>query len=345
MADTPAFEQTELFVSGRDDYHTYRIPALLVTRKGTVLAFCEARKNSPSDYGDIDLALKRSTDGARTWTDMQIIADDGERTMGNPCPVLDRSTDTVWLPLCRDNRRVLLMKSTDDGMRWSKPADITEEAIDPTWHWVGTGPGHGIQLRTGRLVIPCWADATERLGEIQFSYVLYSDDHGATWERGSELDRNASDECEAVELADGSLYMNMRSRRARKQRAYSFSRDGGETWSPVKYDPHLPEPSCQGGIVRFTSTDQVSKNRILLAVPANPAARTCLTVRLSYDECRTWPVSKVLFPGSAAYSDLAVTADGQILCLFEAEDYEKIVLGRFNIEWLTDGADSLTDTD
>ena len=345
MADTPAFEQTELFVSGRDDYHTYRIPALLVTRKGTVLAFCEARKSSPSDYGDIDLALKRSTDGGRTWTDMQIIADDGDHTIGNPCPVLDRSTDTIWLPLCRDNRRVLLMKSTDNGVTWSKPADITEEAVDPAWHWVGTGPGHGIQLRTGRLVIPCWADATERLGEIQFSYVLYSDDHGATWERGSALDRDASDECEAVELIDGSLYMNMRSRGGRKQRAYSFSGDGGETWSPVKYDPCLPEPSCQGGIVRFTRTDQVSKNRILLATPANPAARTCLTIRLSYDECRTWPVSKVLFPGSAAYSDLAVTADGQILCLFEAEDYEKIVLGRFNIEWLTDGADSLTDTD
>ena len=341
MTDIPSLEHTELFVRGKDGYHTYRIPALLVTKKGTVLAFCEARKDSSSDYGDIDLALRRSTDGGRTWTDMEIIVDDGDHTMGNPCPVVDRSTGTIWLPLCRDNKDILLMKSTDDGVTWSESVDITKEAKDPTWYWVGTGPGHGIQLRKGRLVIPCWADATESLGEIQFSYVLYSDDHGTTWERGSVLDRDGSDECEAVELTDGSLYLTMRSRQGKKQRAYSFSQDGGEIWSPVEYDPCLPEPSCQGSVVRFTRTCRFHKNRIVLASPANPAARTCLTVRVSYDECRSWGVSKVLFSGSAAYSDLAVTTDGQILCFFEADNYERLILARFNIEWLSDGRDHL----
>ena len=341
MADTPCIEQTDLFVSGKDGYHTYRIPAVLVTKKGTVLAFCEGRKNSGSDHGDIDLVLKRSTDGGHTWADMEIIADDGIHTMGNPCPVVDKSNGAIWLPLCRDNKRILLMKSTDDGTTWSKPVDITGQAMNPAWHWVGTGPGHGVQLTSGRLVIPCWADATERLGEIQFSFILYSDDRGTAWQRGSALDRNASDECEVVELVDGSLYMNMRSRQGKKLRAYSWSKDGGETWSSVKYDAGLPEPSCQGSIIRLTSMRQFRKNRILLACPADQATRTRLTVRVSYDECRSWTVSKVLFSGPAAYSDLAVTTDSQILCLYEADDYSRIAMARFNIEWLTDGQDSL----
>ena len=341
MAGGPSLEQAELFLSGKGGYHTYRIPALVVTKQGTVLAFCEGRKNSGSDHGDIDLVLKRSTDEGQTWSDMQVIADDGDHTMGNPCPVVDQSNNTIWLPLCRDNSRILVMKSTDDGRTWSKPADITKEAMDPAWYWVGTGPGHGIQLRSGRLLIPCWADATEHLGEIQFSFVFYSDDSGATWQKGPALDQDASDECEAVELVDGSLYMNMRSRRGKKQRAYSWSEDGGQSWSTVQFDPRLPEPSCQGSIIRLTNTPLFRKSRILLVCPASPDARDHLTLRVSYDECRTWPVSKVLFSGAAAYSDLAVTTDGQILCLYEADNYERVALARFNIEWLTNGKDRL----
>ena len=341
MAHKPSFEETALFTSGADGYHTYRIPSVIVTQEGTVLAFCEGRKNSASDYGDIDLVLKRSTDGGQTWSGMQIIVDDGDHTMGNPCPVVDRSNGTIWLPLCRDNKRVLLVKSVGDGTTWSKPRDITPSAMDPAWYWMGTGPGHGIQLTSGRLVIPCWADATSNVGEIQFSFVVYSDDAGATWQRGRALDLDASDECEVVELVDGTLYMNMRSRRRVKQRAYAWSQDGGHSWSTVEFDARLPEPSCQGSIVRLTSAPLFRKNRILLACPANPEARDHLTVRVSYDECASWPLSKVLCSGPAKYSDLAVTTDGRILCLYEADGNGKLTLARFNIEWLTDGQDSL----
>src|SRR5437870_13252709 len=133
--------EMDLFVTGRDGYHTYRIPSLLVTPKGTLLAFCEGRKHGRGDSGDIDLVLKRSHDRGATWQPLQIIADDGPNTVGNPCPVVDRSTGTIWLPITRNlgqdterqieagtgvgTRTVAILKSTDGGATWSKPLDIT----------------------------------------------------------------------------------------------------------------------------------------------------------------------------------------------------------------------------
>jgi len=277
---------------------------------------------------------------------MQIIADAGPLTVGNPCPVVDYRTGTIWLPFCRGskpgrgNAEVLLIRSIDDGKTWSEPVNISGSAKDPSWPFAGTGPGHGIQLKTGRLLIPCWADSTPRCGEIQTSYCFYSDDHGGSWRLGQPLTRNASDECDVVELADGTVYLNARSRQEKRQRAYAFSSDGGHSWSEVKYDPSQPEPSCDGGLIRLTDTTRFRKSRVLAASPANPNVRTTMTVRLSYDECRSWPISKVLYDGPSAYVDLAVARDGQILGLYEADEYAKIVLARFNLEWLTDGRDS-----
>jgi sialidase-1 len=335
------FEEQALFQKGDDGYHCFRIPSLLVTKPGTILAFVEARKNNCNDHGNVDLGVKRSDDNGRTWSKMQIIADDGVHTMGNPCPVVERETGTIWLPFCRTNKQILIMNSTDDGKSWSKPVDITKQAANPAWHWFGTGPGHGIQTANGRLVIPCWADTKPRLGAIQLSYSFYSDDRGMTWKVGTPLDADASDECEVVELEDGRLYMNARSRQGKKKRAFSFSKDGGQTWSPVKYDPRLPERSCQGSLARFTNAKSFQRNRVLLALPTNPNARTKMTVFMSYDECQNWPVSKVVHAGSSAYSDLAVTRDSHVLLFYEAEGYSKITLARFNVEWLTDGKDSL----
>jgi sialidase-1 len=333
----PLFEEQTLFKAGENGYHTYRIPALLITKRGTVLAFCEARKHSSSDLGDIDLAVRRSTDGGKTWGKMEIIVDDGAHTAGNPCPVLDRRTGTVWLPYCRDNRQVFVMKSDDDGNTWSKAAEITRDARPPDCHWVGTGPGHGIQLRSGRLLVPCWAgveaDATH--GKTQLSFTIYSDNGGQSWHLGTPLDRDASDECEAVELADGALYLTLRSRHGKNQRGYAFSKDGGKTWSAVRHDAHLPEPSCQGSVIRLTPGKEGGENHVLLAAPANTSARTRLTVYLSADGCRTWPHSKVVHAGPSAYSDLAVAAGREVLLLYEADNYTRITLARFDLAWLT----------
>ncbi|MCH2211322.1 MAG: glycoside hydrolase [Fuerstiella sp.] len=340
-SESPTFEEQTLFQSGTEGYYCYRIPSLLMTKHGTILAFAEARKLGCRDHGDIDLVVKRSFDSGKTWSSMQVIADDGNHTMGNPCPVVDRSTGTIWLPCCRTNREILVMKSTDDGKTWLETVNIKVQTANPAWHWLGTGPGHGIQLSNGRLVIPCWADATPNLGEIQQSFALYSDDAGASWTAGTALESNMSDECEVVELEDRSLYMNARSRQGKHQRAYAFSQNGGETWSPIKFDPTLPEPSCQGALVRFTDTNRFERSRILLSSPAAQNTRSHMTVRLSYDECQSWPVSKIVHEGSSAYSDLTVSADRHILLLYEVDKSSSLTLARFNIQWLTDGTDNL----
>ena len=328
-------------------YHTYRIPALLMTPKGTILFVCEARKNSGSDHGDIDLVLRRSEDGGKTWSPLRVIADGGERTMGNPCLVADRASGTIWMPFSQDNKRVLLMKSSDDGRSWSQPRDITADVLPPQWHWVGPGPGHGIQLRKGRLVVPCWAgvEADVPFGATQLSYVFFSDDAGKTWRAGAAAGVDRSDECEVVQRADNTLYMTARSRHNKKLRAYALSHDGGHSWLPAQYDDRLPEPSCQGSILRLTRQGRAAKNRIVLAHPSAPNSRTHMTVRLSYDECRTWPVAKVVHTGGSAYSDLARNQQGEILLAFEKDGYSQISLVRMNVEWLTEGRDRFPSLD
>ena len=338
---SPGFVQQTLFQSRDDGYYCYRIPSLLVTERGTILAFAEARRTNCNDHGDVDLVVKRSTDAGRSWSGMQIIADDGSHTMGNPCPVVERHTGTIWLPVCRTNRAIMLMKSIDDGKTWSEPVDITPQATRAGWYWFGTGPGHGIQMRNGRLVIPCWADTTSILGQNQLSYIFYSDDAGDSWKTGTPLEANMSDECAVVELTDGSLYINARSRQGKKRRACAFSTNGGQTWSPVQFHRTLSEPSCQGSLVRFTDRTRFELNRVLLSTPADVNSRSRMTVRVSYDECRSWPVSKLVYHGSSAYSDLAISADWHILMLYETDDYSRLTLARFSIEWLTDGKDTL----
>ena len=342
------FEQVDLFVSGEDEYCTYRIPALVVSTRGTILAFGEARKYTGRDDDKIDIVLRRSFDSGRTWDKMSIIVAEGDITCGNPCPVVDQRTGTIWLPFCKNNQQVFVTSSADDGVSWSVPMEITATVKDPAWSYVGTGPGHGIQLGSGRLLIPSWNDESPgpvtwspspNWGKVQSSYALFSDDGGATWKRGEKLEEDMSDECEAVELDDASVYLNMRSRQEKKCRAHARSRDGGETWSAVEFDPALPEPSCQGSLVRLEDPDGSGRSRVLLSHPSDPEERVKLVVRLSDDGCHTWPSSRVVCEGPASYSDLAIAPDQTILCLYEADHAGRLALARFNLEWLTEKAD------
>jgi len=341
----PKFDQIDVFVSGHDGYHTYRIPAIVVTKKRTLLAFCEGRKSDREDHGDIDLVLKRSFDGGRTWTPMQIVHEESgtaKITIGNPAPVVDQSTGTIWLPFCRNNDRVLVTNSTDDGVTWAKPVEITKDVKRRSWGWYATGPVHGIQLTSGRLLIPCDHRNTKR-GNKVFSHVIYSDDHGASWKLGGLAGEKRS-ECTAVETVDGRIYLNMRGHhKGNHLRAHAWSDDGGATWSDVKLDETLIEPVCQASVIRLTDAKRHDKNRVLFSNPACKK-RERMTVRISTDECKTWSAGKVVHAGPSAYSDLCVRPDMTICCFYERGErsaYEKITLARFNLEWLTDGKDRI----
>ena len=335
-------EQVDVFTSGSEGYHTYRIPGIVLTGEGTLLAFCEGRKTGRGDHGDLDLVLRRSSDGGKTWQPMQLVYEEGgtaKITIGNPCPVVDRKTGTIWLPFCRDNDRVFITKSSDDGRSWAEPVEITPHVKKPEWGWYATGPGHGIQLTGGRLLVPC--DCRDSKGSGDWgkrgrSHVFYSDDHGATWKLGGVTEAGMN-ECEVVELADGALLLSMRQYLGPRQRAFSRSTDGGMSWSKPEHHPQVHCPVCQSSIRRYSLPPQ-QKNRILYSGPGGPG-RSHMTVRLSYDEGKTWPVAKVIHEGSAAYSDLVVLGDGTIGCLYERDNYGKITFARLSLEWLTDGED------
>jgi len=348
--------QVDVFVSGQDGYHTFRIPSAIVTPKGTVLAFCEGRKKGQGDAGDIDLVLRRSADGGATWGPLQVVWDDEANTCGNPCPVIDRSTGTIWLLLThnlgrdaerdiiagksRGTRTVWVSRSGDDGATWSKPEEITASVKKPDWTWFATGPGAGIQLRDGRLVVPC--DSIADGGKKAHSFVIFSDDRGKTWKAGGTAS-DQHNECQVAELADGSLLLNMRNHGSRRrQRGTATSPDGGLTWSEVRFDPALVEPVCQASLLRYTRRPDGAKDRLLFSNPGTEKTRTRMTVRLSCDEGRTWPVAKLLHEGPSAYSCLTALADLSIGCLYERGEkspYEKITFARFTLGWLTDGAD------
>lgn len=345
-ADTPRV--SDVFTSGTEGYHTFRIPVLVVTASGTLLAFCEGRKTGRGDHGDIDLVLKRSTDGGKTWGPLELVYEEGgDRpiTIGNPCPVVDG--DAVWLPFTRNNTDVFVLRSGDDGKTWGKPKNITEAVKKGDWTWYATGPGVGIQLQRGRhkgrLVIPCDHKAKSGDRLVTYSHIIYSDDHGETWKLGSTVAPHTN-ECQVAELEDGTLQINMRNYWGTdgkepgrgKRRAVALSKDGGETWGEVRFDAALVEPICQASLIRHPGADV--KNGLLFSNPADASKRERLTVRLSRDGGQTWPVSKVLEEGPAAYSCLAALPDGKIACLFERgrkDPYERISLAVFTPNWLT----------
>ena len=343
MPPTPWFREIELFTSGSGGYHTYRIPAVVTTTTGTLLAFCEGRRDGPDDFGKIDLMLRRSTDDGATWDEARVVQAEGEETIGNPSPVVDAETGAVWLSYCRNNDRVFLTSSDDDGVSWSPPEEITTLAKAPDWSWYATGPGHGIQLTTGRLLIPCdHRVGTRHPDSFTHSHALYSDDHGQTWRHSEELGPG-SDECQAVETQSGKVYMTSRNPVA-GGRTEAWSTDGGHIWSEPAVRRDLPDPVCEASIVRFTDATSHDRNRVLFYNPAS-ASRVNMTVRLSYNERQTWEISKRIYPGPSAYSDLAIAGDMTVCCLYErgVDRYaESIRLAQFNLEWLTNGADSMS---
>ncbi len=383
MPQASAPERQTLFSGGEGDYALYRIPGIVVTRRGSVLAYCEGRRESHSDWGTIDLLLRRSTDNGRRWDlARRIAAVDGpvtrnpvavERKQGrpddvtynNPIAIADRKTGAVHFVFCLEYGRAFYQRSDDDGITFSRPVEITSafEALRSRYHWrvIATGPGHGIQLANGRLLVPVWLSLglTGNGHAPSVVSVIFSDDHGHTWQAGEIIGLDSPDlinpsETVAVQLNDGRTMLNLRNTSKSNRRAITFSRDGATGWSPPVFDDQLPEPICMGSIIRFSS----KPSRILFANPDNltradgretPGAgrdRRNLSVRLSLDEGRTWPIIKSLEPGASGYSDLAIARDRSILCFYESHSPQRpeaasaqLVLARFGLNWLINGKD------
>ena len=325
---------TNLFRRGDGGYAILRIPAIAVTSKGVVLAICEGRE-SGSDHGNVDLVMRRSLDGGKTWSELKLLYEEGgdkKVTIGNPCVVTDSESGAVFLAVCRNNQDVFIICSGDDGLTWEKPEDLTARIKDTSWGWIATGPGHGIQLmrgpHKGRLVIPCDCEVRGIEGEIAesgHSFVIFSDDHGTSWTRGGVTSKGMN-ECEVVERSDGSLLLSMRNYLGKERRAFAVSRDGGVSWSSPVLHPQVYCSVCQASILRYSFEPS---NVMLYTGPA--LGRRLMTMRVSFDEGQTWPIAKLLYGRQTSYSDLVRLSSGEIGLLMENDDHTVISFVCFSL--------------
>jgi sialidase-1 len=379
----PLIEKIDVFEAGKGGYALYRIPGVVVTKRGTVLAYCEARRTGKSDWDSIDILARRSADGGKTWDAPRKIADvpgpkqrnsviaayksarPDDVTYNNAVAIADRD-GSVHLLFCLEYMRCFYQRSEDDGVTWSPPVEITSafEKFRPAWNWkvLATGPGHGIQLKNGRLVVPVWLSTATGGGNGHHPSVaatIFSDDSGKTWHAGDIAVPNTAEwrdpnETVLVQLTDGRVMLNVRSQSGAHRRLVMTSKDGATGWTRPRFDDALLEPICMASIVRVSEKPASDRNRIVFANPHNLSRvdgkeapgkgrdRRNLSIKLTYDECAIWPVNKVLEPGPSAYSDLAVARDGSILCFYErgTGTNANLTLARFNLEWLTDGKDT-----
>ncbi len=351
IASEPMLDKTDLFHAGQGGYETFRVPGIVVTRDGSVLAYCEARRGSRSDWADIEVLLCRSTNGGRTWSPPQRIADSGKNTVNNPVAIVDRSTGRIHFLYCINYARCYYIFSDDDGVTFSDPQEITSTfepfRKDYDWNVLATGPGHGIQLRSGRLLVPIWMSTATHQHRPSAVSVIYSDDHGVTWQAGEIVCEHPSplinpSETVAVQLSDDRVLLNIRSENRDYRRALSSSSDGATGWSAIRFHDSLYEPICMAGIVHlpppfagnngtFVFTNPDSHTNPGLHGTHNFRHRENVTVRVSKDDCETWPISRVLEPGISGYTDLAVGRDGIIYCIYERGGEDGFAFQRLSV--------------
>lgn len=366
----------ELFATGQGGYAHYRIPGIIVTRKGTILAYAEARKSLRGDWGTTDIVLRRSTDRGATWSPFRVIAavdgpkaknpvavvqklgSDEEVTYNNPVAIADRKSGAVHFLFCLEYMRAFYMRSDDDGQTFSKPVEITSvfDAFRPEYPWkvLATGPGHGIQLRNGRLLVPIWI-STGTGGHAHRPSVtstIYSDDSGQTWKRGEIAVPDTPDqvfpsETAAAQLSDGRVMLNVRTESKTHRRTVVTSPDGATHWSKPRFDPQLLEPICFGTILSlggkrlvFANPDTLDKTGAA-AEPGKNRDRKNLTVQFSDDDGATWKSKRVMEPSWSGYSDLAQGSDGTIYHFYElgakdgmAFQTASLQLAAFPLSWL-----------
>ncbi len=352
--------QSVVYSAGEAGYACFRIPAILEVNS-KLLAFAEGRKNSCSDFGDVDIVLKTSSDKGKSWSELQVICNYGDLQAGNPAPVFD-----VKDPEYPDGRLFLFYNtgtasehdivhgsgvrevwykySTDDGNSWSNPENITLQVHKPNepdfneayifeedWRHHANTPGHAIQLTDGRIYVPM----NISLGQPQNGKIAYragaffSDDHGESFRLADLLTLPGSNESTAGQLSDGEVILNARDQTEKTGKRYTArSRDGGISWFEEKIDPYLTDPVCEGSLLVIPGK---KKDAVLLSQLYDPEERQNLSLHVSYDGARTWARTLTIDPESAAYSDLVSLTRRQVGILYEKDNYQKIVFKKVKL--------------
>ena len=342
---------------GEDRAHSYRIPGLATTVKGSLLAVFDVRWESAGDLpANIDVGLLRSTDHGETWSPLQVILDFDAGVpgalgngVGDPSILVDRDTGVVWVAgLWSQGDRgwkgsgpglspaqtgqLVLTRSQDDGLTWSPPINITSQVKQPEWYLCFQGPGRGLQLRDGTLVFPAqFRDAKQ----VAHSCFIYSRDHGTRWEISPPAipDSPPTSEAQIAELSDGSLLISMRDESRSGRRAWSRFVPAPDVrtgaWSDLRF--HLPDPTCMASLVRHPD------GFLLFTNPRSERRREALTLRLSQDDGKTWTEGQLIDARPSAYSCLTVLSDGRMGILYECGDRsanETLTFVRLNVRKL-----------
>ena len=332
------------FPAADASYGCYRIPAVVTLQNGTILAFAEGRPSGCADFGNIQVVMKKSLDGGSTWSALSVVASNGTLQAGNPVPVLDTldpahpggrlflfyNTGNASESTIRNGgagiREQWVVTSTDGGATWSTPSNITAQTAKigaapynnaAGWRTLAMGPGHGVQMRSGRIVVP--GNFTAGPPQAGYAdgraYVFYSDDHGASYQIGNDTGYPSANESTAAELSTSQLMLNSRDQSGlTKKRIVSVSSDGGANFSAGFANPTLIDPVCEGSLLNLAWN---SKQYLFHANPASTTSRNNLTVRASKDDGQTWPFSLLITAGASAYSDLTQVDANNLGILYE----------------------------
>ncbi|KYP13383.1 sialidase family protein [Flavihumibacter sp. CACIAM 22H1] len=356
-----------VFVSGREGHKSYRIPAIIALPNGKLLAFCEGRVDHAGDFGDINIVLKTSTDGGANWSAIQTLVDYDTLQAGNPAPVVDLLDPAypggrIFLFYNTGNnhegevrkghglREVWYISSTDGGSSWSPPVNITlqthrpnQPAINPAysfredWRSYANTPGHAMQFQTGNFKGRIFVAANHSSGNPQEqsedyqAHGFYTDDHGRTFKLGETISIPGSNESTAAELTGGKLMLNARNQKGDiRSRIVATSSTGGATWDSTYFDPQLPDPVCQGSLL--TIGKKKKNNLLAFCNAADTKKRDKLTLRISYDDGKTWTKAFLVDQGEnpresdpTAYSDIVLVNRKTIGVLYEKHGYSSIV--------------------
>jgi sialidase-1 len=359
-------ESANLWNAGIGGYATYRVPGIVTTKRGVLLAYCGARKDlSKGDWSATDILLRRSIDGGKTWEPSRKIAGDGIDLTDNVVAIPERTSGAVVFLYQKNYARVFSVETLDDGRTFSAEKEITPifDAFkkDFEWNVVAPGTGHGIQMKNGRMIASIWlangapkpdgtrAHAPSAMGTI------YSDDHGRIWHRGDVIARDSPEienpnETVATQGPDGKVMVNIRSGGPRHLRAISVSDDGATGWSTPRFDHYLFDPICDAGILTVAATAKHPAaiyfvNPDSRDLPKNDKLRfrQDLTLKMSTDNGKTWAHQRVLDAGVSAYSDLTALRDN-LFVIYESGSLngteakpDHLTVARVPIEWVNEG--------